>query len=80
MARSKTTPRLDVSRLLKHLGGGPAIRRKVAILGFTEPPTEAQMRKWVQRRMIPGDWLVFLIQQAKLEKRPLDVTDFIIEG
>lgn len=78
--RTKPAMQLDVQRLLRHFGGAAALRKKLDILGTDEKtPTAVQMRKWVERKKIPGDWLVVLLVQAKLERRPIDITDFVMQ-
>lgn len=69
--------KLDVSRLLRSFGGGAMVRKKLAILGFEDVPNAYQMRKWTQRAMIPGKWLLVLAAQAKAEGRVLDLTEFM---
>ena len=73
--------RLDVTAILAHLGGVAAARRRMEVLADAgDPvPTDAQMRKWQQRGSIPARWLVVLLEQAKLEGRPIDLLEFTLD-
>lgn len=77
MAPRTSKLQIDAARLLRHVGGVAAYRKKLSLLGYEQVPTEARMRQWVHRSSIPCDALLAIACQAKAEGRPIDITDFV---
>lgn len=73
----RPTRTFDVPLFIRDLGGVSATRRKLEVMGEGAPPTDAQMRKWVQRGAIPADWLVILLEQSRADGRNLDLVRYL---
>lgn len=69
--------RLNVHKLLKDLGGVAAVRRKLEVIGEGAPPSDAQMRKWVQRGTLPSEWLVIVLDQARADGHDINPADYL---
>lgn len=68
---------LDVDALLDACGGNTAARAAYLARGF-EPPSAQVVRKWRERKSIPGEHLAVLLLLLELHNgKPLSIIPFI---
>lgn len=71
--------RLDIKRLLLHLGGAEGIEAKLKAAGI-EGVSRKGIHKWGQRDNMPADRLAEILAAAALDGEPIDLYAFIVSG
>lgn len=73
-----TDTKLDVGRFIKGRFGGPAaLRDKLKRSGYDL--SERTIYSWSYRNRIPGSWMVVLNTLAEKERKPLHLSNYLMD-